>query len=29
MQWVETLEDGRLFTIMSVGKPDGARNRTT
>ena len=28
MQWVETLEDGRLFTIMSVGKPDGARNYT-
>ena len=29
MQWVETLPDGRLFTIMGVGKPDGARNQTT
>ena len=29
MQWVETLPDGRLFTIMGVGKPDGARNNTT
>ena len=29
MQWVETLSDGRLFTVMGVGKPDGARNNTT
>ena len=28
MQWVETLSDGRLFTVMGVGKPDGARNNT-
>ena len=23
MQWVERLPDGRLFTLMEVGKPDG------
>ena len=26
MQWGEKLSDGRLFTLMAVGKPDGIYN---